>query len=309
MVPHLRGAPSCSTFVPHLREAPPSSTPVVPFPVLPPLSCTVRGCGRDLVRTDRAWRCANGHAFDTAREGYVNLLQPQDRKASAPGDAREAVAARAALLSAGVGMTLIDAVTMRVARVAAHRLRPGAVVVDLGSGSGDALAAVVSHAGMTGVGIDISAAAAAHAARRWPAITWVVANADRRLPLADGSVDVVLSLHARRSPAECARVLTAGGTLIVAVPAPDDLAELRAAIQGEATPRDRVAALVEEHAGLFSVEERFDTRESHGLDAAQVQALLRATYRGARSREAARAATLAGITVTLASDGMVLKRG
>ncbi|MCC7126742.1 MAG: methyltransferase domain-containing protein, partial [Acidobacteria bacterium] len=186
--------------------------------------------------------------------------------------------------------------------------RSGAVVVDLGSGSGDALAAVVSRAAVTGVGIDISAAAAAHAARRWPAITWVVANADRRLPLADGSADVVMSLHARRNPPECARVLAPGGTLIVAVPAADDLAELRAAIQGEATPRDRVSAVVEEHAGLFSVEERFAARETRDLDAAQVQALLRATYRGARTREAARAATLTGMTVTLASDGMVLER-
>ena len=61
----------------------------------PPLSCPVRDCGLALAANarwapERTFSCPAGHTFDIARRGYVNLLQPQDRKSSAAGDAREA---------------------------------------------------------------------------------------------------------------------------------------------------------------------------------------------------------------------------
>src|SRR5690606_6437764 len=145
---------------------------------------------------------------DVARSGYVNLLQPQDRRSRAPGDSTEAVEARARLVSAGVGRALFDAVA---ARASALELGACPVVADLGSGTGDALGALASVRPLNGVGIDLSVAAAGHAARRFPSLTWVVANADRRLPLLDRSVQLILSLNARRNPAECARVLEPGG--------------------------------------------------------------------------------------------------
>ena len=88
------------------------------------------------------------------------------------------------------------------------------------------------------VGIDLSVAAADYAARHHPGITWVVANADRGLPLLESSTDLVLSIHARRNPGECARILRPGGQLLVAVPAENDLLELRTALQGDAATRE-----------------------------------------------------------------------
>lgn len=271
----------------------------------PPLACTVRGCGRPLVRQAHAWVCARAHSFDVARSGYVNLLQPQDRKAAEPGDARSAVDARAVLLTAGIGQALIDEVVRLVATL---QLRPDAVVLDLGSGTGDALAAIVRATACVGIGIDLSAVAAEHAARRYPNLTWVVANADRRLPLLDATADVVLSLHGRRNPAECARVLRDEGRLILAVPAADDLIELRAAVQGSGVERDRVAAMIAEHAPAFLVLDRAVVREKRVLDPAALRALLAATYRGARRRAAAQIDALANLEVTLASDVAVLRR-
>ena len=265
----------------------------------PPLSCTVRGCGLPLERRDRTWHCSRGHSFDIARSGYVNLLQPQDRKSPEAGDSREAVEARASLLAAGIGRGAID--TM-VHALNALDLAPGSVVVDVGSGTGDALGVAASQWLLTYVGIDLSTAAAEHAARRFPSVTWVVANADRGLPLEDRSVDVVLSLHARRHPAECARVLTPAGVLIVAVPASDDLIELRALIQGEGLERDRTDALVSEHASWFALRERATTRERRRLGREHLLALLRSTYRGARVSAASRLEALDHLEVTLASE-------
>jgi 23S rRNA (guanine745-N1)-methyltransferase len=266
--------------------------------VTAPLACTVRDCGRPLAEQGRALACARGHSYDVARSGYVNLLQPQDRRSPAAGDAKEAVAARARLLEGGIGRAIVEAFVAQAAAV----LGGQATVVDLGSGSGDALAALAGAAAIDGIGIDLSPAAADHAARRFPELTWVVANADRRLPLLDTSVSLVVSLHARRNAPECARVLKPGGHLLVAVPAEDDLIELRESVLGQRVERARDALLIAEHTPEFRLIERRSARERHHLDRGALLDLLRATYRGGRASAAARVATLDRLDVTLASD-------
>jgi 23S rRNA (guanine745-N1)-methyltransferase len=130
----------------------------------------------------------------------------------------------------------------------------------------------------------------------------VVANADRRLPLRDGSVRLVLSQHARRNPPECARVLAADGRLLIAVPAPDDLAELRGEVQGASVDRDRAGAVVAAHEQGFALADRFTVRERLRLDRAALDDLLSTTYRGARASAAPKRASLSAMDVTLASD-------
>jgi 23S rRNA (guanine745-N1)-methyltransferase len=271
----------------------------------PPLACPVRGCGLLLERAGRRYACARDHSHDIARSGYVNLLQPPDRRSLAAGDPAEVVQARAALLAAGVGLAQQRAVAER-----AVSLLTGSdpVVVDLGSGTGDLLNAIASMRAVTTIGLDLSAAAAEHAARTRPDGCWVVANADRRLPVLDRSVDVVVSLHGRRNPVECHRILAADGHAIVAVPAADDLSELRAAVQGQAVARARDVELIAAHEPLFSLVDRATVRDRLVLDAATLRALLRTTYRGARTREAARAESLTTLEVTTASDLFVFAR-
>jgi 23S rRNA (guanine745-N1)-methyltransferase len=242
-----------------------------------------------------------------ARSGYVNLLQPQDRRSPAAGDAKAAIEARARLLAAGVGRTIVEAFAQRAASLDAPS---DGVIVDLGSGSGDALAAVVSQhvPQRAGVGVDLSTAAAEHAAKRFPMFTWVVANADRRLPLLDQSTAIVLSLHARRNPSECARVLMPNGYLLIAAPAHDDLAELREVIQGEAVERDRADRLVAEHQPFFTLQDRATVREQHHLERDALLDLLRGTYRGERTSAATRVGALTSLDVTLASTFFVFTR-
>jgi 23S rRNA (guanine745-N1)-methyltransferase len=241
--------------------------------------------------------CDAGHSYDIARSGYVNLLQPQDRRSRAAGDSKAAIEARAALLTAGVGRTLIETVVSRVTTAS--------TVVDLGCGSGDALAAVTEH--RTGIGIDLSIAAIDRAVRRFPDQTWVVANADRRLPLLDGSIDLVISLHGRRNPMGVARVLAPGGTLLIAVPAADDLIELRELVQGGRVERDRGDSVVAEHQSWFDVVDRSVVRDEVELDRDRLLDLLHGTYRGARRATADRITALTRMAVTTASDLFVLR--
>ncbi len=266
----------------------------------------MRGCWLPLQHTGRTYVCPRGHTFDIARSGYVNLLQPQDRRSPDAGDSADAVQARASLIASGVGRAAIDA----IAALVRSRLHgDSAVVVDLGSGSGELLGVLSDDGRIAGIGIDLSTAAATHAARRYPRVTWVVANADRRLPMPDASVDVVLSIHGRRNPSECRRVLHGDSFLIAAVPAADDLVELREAVQGSGVERDRAAALIAEHDTCFTVVERSTVREQRELSRDMLLQLLRGTYRGARASAAARAIRLERMRVTLASDIVVFAPG
>ncbi len=292
-----------------------------------PLACTVRECGLPLTRLERSLCCPKGHSYDVARSGYINLLQPQDRRSLHAGDSVAAVAARARLGDAGVGQHLVDALVERIGGLdlGAVGVRAvdvnsaglpsidrsvdrsvdfseGAVVVDLGSGSGELMTALARARPMRGIGIDLSTAAADHAARRTREVTWVVANADRRLPLLDQSVDLVVSVNGRRNPAECARVLRPEGRLLVAVPAPDDLGELRALVQGAATERSRIDGVIAEHGPLFLAHDQFSVRDARRLDPPALLDLLQGTYRGARVSNADAIAALASMDVTLSSD-------
>jgi 23S rRNA (guanine745-N1)-methyltransferase len=288
--------------------------------LVPPLLCTVRACRRPLIRGRRAFRCDRGHSFDIARDGYVNLLQPQDRRSRRAGDPREAVEARAALLHDGIGAGNMRAI-VSAAALALPRTSP--IAVDLGSGSGEVLRTLAELRPICGIGIDLSTAAAAHSARsvtltQPPALTsqtsavavvsisseliWVVANADRVLPLADGSVDLIMSVQGRRNPAECRRILAECGRLLVSVPAPDDLVELRQAVQGAGTHRDRSEDLIRTHEPWFRVVELQRIEEKHVLEHEALLNLLRATYRGTRASMADSVTALTSLEVTLASD-------
>jgi 23S rRNA (guanine745-N1)-methyltransferase len=295
-----RANPAFLQLIRALRAVP--SADVHPLP----LACTVRGCGRPLERVERRFACAKRHTYDVARSGYVNLLQPQDRRSAAPGDSSTAVEARAALLADGVGRALLRAAAERVA---ALHLPPHPVCAELGCGGGDALAAVAAARPLAGIGIDLSTAAADRAARRHPTLAWVVANADRRLPLLDGRVDLVLSLHGRRNPAECARVLAPGGFLLVAIPAPDDLIELRTLVQGQGVARDRSVSLIAGHAPFFTVQNRAIVRERPRLPRASLFQLLRGTYRGARGDAADRLRMVTRMDVTFASEILLFAPG
>ena len=270
-----------------------------------PLACSVRDCGLELARRERSLVCPRGHAFDVARSGYVNLLQPQDRRSLTAGDSEAELAARARLSGAGAGEALLAELVRAVRGLG---LRSGALAVELGSGTGDVLSALAGACNLAAAGIDLASSAAEQAARRFPACTWIVANADRRLPLLDASLDLVLSIHGRRNPAECARVLRPGGSLVAALPASDDLAELRALVQGKSVPRERVERYLAEHAAHFDLRARSAARGRRRFDRAGLLDLLSGTYRGARRSAAAAVEALLELEVTLASDVLVLVR-
>lgn len=246
--------------------------------------CTVRDCRLPLVKTDRCFSCASGHAFDLARSGYLNLLQPQDRRSRQPGDTKAAVAARRRLHDSGATTPLLEAIA------AALLARGTDTVLDAGCGDGYYLGSLAAQSGCSACGVDISAHAIDAAARRYPQAEWIVANADRFIPYADASFSRVMSITARMNPDEFHRVLQPKGVLLVAVPSPEDLVELRG------TGRDRVERTAEHFSPRFQLETRQRVTTRASLSASAVQDILLSIYRPHQAHEPA------GQTVTFSLD-------
>lgn len=184
-------------------------------------------CASPLARADVSARCAEGHSFDYARSGYLNLARQTGRRARV-GDTPSMVAARSEILAAGHYDKLAGAVADAVAAAPAAR-----VLAEIGSGTAHYLAAAVDRLRQQGrepgcaFGFDLAKAAADHAARRHPGMTFVVADVETSIPLRDSAADVVLSVFAPRPGKELARVVRSGGELVAAFAAPGHLARLR----------------------------------------------------------------------------------
>lgn len=188
---------------------------------MPSIICPL--CRLALERSPRVWRCAQGHSFDVAREGYVNLLPVQHKNSLEPGDSAEMVMARREFLQAGHYQPLRDACLALLAPLGAQ------VLLDIGCGEGyytGALGSALGGAAPEVIGVDIAKPAIRLAAKRFPGITWLVGSA-ALLPLADASVDIACSLFSQLQIAEMRRVLRPGGHVLVVTPAADHLWSLR----------------------------------------------------------------------------------
>jgi 23S rRNA (guanine745-N1)-methyltransferase len=181
-------------------------------------------------------------------------------------------------------------------------------VLDLGCGEGTFGPALFADVPENYCGIDLSRRAMKLAARRWPAATWVLANADRVLPVADNSVGQVVSLFGRRPTDEIARVLEKNGVCVVAVPGEEDLIQLREQVQNEGRRRSRWQQVVEQMqaAGLKLVEHRLWFQKVD-LEMDEISDALAMTYRAVRKSQHDRMAAMGSTRVTLAADLLLFR--
>jgi 23S rRNA (guanine745-N1)-methyltransferase len=169
--------------------------------------------------------CRNGHSFDLAREGYVNLLCGGSHHPAAGGDSSPQLRHRTQFLGAGH----LDALTTTIVRQVEGSARSTRHVLNAGSGTGHHLARTAARlpGPVICLGIDISKTATRQAARRWPSVAFAVADLWAEWPVRDEAVDLVLSMFAPKNFPEMARVLRPGGWLALAHPGPEHLIELR----------------------------------------------------------------------------------
>ena len=201
------------------------------------LACPV--CRSGLGVADGGLHCVNGHNFDLARQGYLNLL----------GGAEPANADTAAMLAARGRVHAADIFAPLAAQLATQ-LSGRMTILEVGSGTAYYLTRALGDDPVAvGVALDVSKAAAKVAAQADPRIAAVVADVWRPLPVRDRCLDAVLCVFAPRNLPEFARVLRPDGLLVVATPRPGHLAGLRdrhGLLEVPADKADQLAAAASE---------------------------------------------------------------
>ena len=174
------------------------------------LKCPV--CGEKMERADNVLFCkgARRHTFDVASAGYVNLASS---KAAGGGDDAALIQARTAFLEKECYKPIADAVCAALRTHASEH----ATVLDAGCGEGY-YSTQMAQNGYAVLGLDLSKRGVTHAAKkakreRLDAFFCVAGIFD--LPLADSSVDAVVSLFAPVAEEEFLRVLKPGGVLVL----------------------------------------------------------------------------------------------
>lgn len=236
-------------------------------------------CGTPLARTEKSLRCTAGHTFDIAKSGYVNLLPPGKEKNARTGDEKEMVKAREEFLSLGHYGLITDALADAVAHQAPQS---SYTVCDMGCGEGyhtcrfaERLASITG-ADVLAVGFDASKYAAERASKRsvrngflpkdgigavheGAVSAYFLPGNIFRLPLADHSVNVALSMFAPVAGDEAKRVLTEDGILVVVSSGKEHLLEMRRRIYDNVHLSDELPVLPDGFREIARIRSRYLT--------------------------------------------------
>lgn len=261
--------------------------------------------GNKLEQQDKQFKCADGHTYDIARQGYVNLLPVQHKRSKQPGDSKAMVLARAHFLDTGIyepiASTLTDIVSAELTGDS------DICLFDAGCGEGyyfDYLTENLSKASKTNnlslIGLDISKDAIIQATKRNKQTSWIVGT-NRQPPVGEHSVDIILCMFGFVSINAFNKILKPGGKIIMVDPGADHLKELRKIIYSEVKTEKQSNSTSLEYPG-FSLLENKALRFDKTIDSnEQVNNLLLMTphfYRASKKgREAARALCELEITV------------
>lgn len=221
------------------------------MPCVRPLTCPI--CHQPLNLQGRSLRCEQNHAFDLAREGYVNLMTGHKRP-KIQGDDKVMLAARRRFLGKGYYQPLSDAIN----NIALARLpEQNGVILDIGCGEGYYSGQLQPHlpTGTCTFGLDFAKDAARLAAKRYPASRFVVSDVNGRLPFTDQSIHILLNIFAPRNSAEFARIAAPGGLLLIVIPGRNHLRQLRDELDLLDIETDKQPRIVAQMVGLFNLQE------------------------------------------------------
>ena len=168
----------------------------------------------------------------------MNLLPVQSKHSKAPGDDPAMAAARRAFLDRGYYAPLREALSA----LAVSHTGPAPRLLDAGCGEGYYTAGVyraLTDAGKQpqAAGVDISKYILKAAARREKGIEFAVGSS-YHLPVADGSVELLLNCFSPLALEEFQRVLRPGGVFFYVVPGAEHLWEMKEVLYDQPYPNE-----------------------------------------------------------------------
>lgn len=215
-------------------------------------------CYQPLSLKINTYTCPNKHAFDIAKEGYVNLLPVQSKRSKDPGDNADMVKARRDFLNQDYYLPLREQIHLRLNLGAEDNL------LDIGCGEGwysGPLAKVTQV-----YGIDISKSAIRLAAKEYHLAHFAVANS-LALPFQDGCFSHALNVFAPIDLIELKRVLKPNGCFIQVTPAEYHLFEIKQILYHQARLHLATEIILPgfEHLKSMRLQHRFEINEFRDL--------------------------------------------
>ena len=207
------------------------------------LRCPVCGEPLDLAGPEaRSLSCSARHSFDIAKQGYVNLYRGKPINEYTKESFRE----RQTVLQRGMYAHLLEEICdfLRKTYCGGAKAPEAKVLLDAGCGEGYYTREIAVHpdlaeAGLQLYGTDLSrdsvqmAAGTANGRGGKAAdIRWFVSDISN-LPVADGSVDVVLDIFTSANYQEFQRILAEDGYLVKIIPGEGHVKELREAAKDQ----------------------------------------------------------------------------
>ncbi len=195
-------------------------------------------CRNPLRPAEKKMICMDNHNYDLSREGYVNLLLPQMKKSRIPGDSPDMIRSRNRFLSAGHYSPLPEMISFKVEEYLHLKKTPGCNILDAGCGEGYILSILenrLKDQGINFYGLDISREAVKTAAKRNRRLSCAVAGLFS-MPVADGSVNILINTFAPSPGPEFRRVLKPGGIVIHVHPGEEHLHTLREKLFDQIVP-------------------------------------------------------------------------
>ncbi len=186
-------------------------------------------CSSNLNLENKRWACTNGHHFDVAKQGYVNLLSVSRKGSHSPGDSKEMLAARHRFLLSGYYTPLVT----ELIHLAQHQINDHFIGqwLDLGCGSGYFISQIQNsslHHQPNWSCLDISKEAVKMTANTTSTNCAVASNFD--LPVQSASCNGLLQIFSPAEEKEIFRVLKPNGFLLRITPGPNHLKEIKEAI-------------------------------------------------------------------------------
>ena len=229
-------------------------------------------CQENLTLVETSLKCNNRHSFDLAKFGYVNLA-PQIKQ-SANYD-KENFQNRQQILEAGFYQAILEDISDLLASSKTTK-----TILDIGCGEGFYSRKLQErYPDKTFYAFDISKDSVQIAAKSEPnwAVNWFVGDL-ARLPIKDGSMDILLDIFSPANYGEFRRVLSKDGILIKVIPTKNHLKELRQKVQDQLTNKDYsnqdIKNHFQEHFTILSSQTASLTKT---ITAEQLQALLSMT--------------------------------
>ena len=229
-------------------------------------------CQENLILVESSLKCENRHSFDLAKFGYVNLA-PQIKQ-SANYD-KENFQNRQQILEAGFYQAILEVVSDLLSNS-----KNAKTILDIGCGEGFYSRKLQeSHSDKTFYAFDISKDSVQIAAKSEPnwAVNWFVGDL-ARLPIKDGSMDILLDIFSPANYGEFRRVLSKDGILIKVIPTENHLKEIRQKVQDQLIKKDYSNQDIKNHfQDHFTILSSQTVSLTKPITADQLQALLSMT--------------------------------